>query len=814
MKLFKAKAPFFNGSYYKELFNELKVIGIICAVLQLYYGVTGAFGIGSSPGTGALFMFTFGSVNVIHQDIFTLFFFACGFQFCSTHVWRKNWDFRNSIPVAKRTMFSCHFAAVLTWAAIIFVANYIGAFIGEGLRLVIKTTSIPDGFGLSAVSMLKSAVSGVSIYCMIVILVSIVNRVFPALAAIGVAIGLPILFVGFQSYIRYHGMETIKLLLPFGIDGLAAFRTISSIVCMIALAVLAYIAYGKSRVETFQRSARTAWINVLIGLGVAACVGIIAAIIIEGTSGIMYLSSDGELYKTPQWYLCLAFAFIPMIIAYFIYMWITERSFTKALKKLVFAPIALLVFGAAILVAMIADSKWEKLDFSASNIDSVRFKDEYFMERESYDGSFLSGGYTKRGSSKAFRVKHTDEKVIKYATNLANSARNYYDNGIGSRIEEFFMGVFRGDTVEITLKDGSKWGFNPWMDGSENLTLDDVSANKEYIDALASLDRFGNGKVLVPVNFGAEFNKTLLDELATLSSEERAKILTQTSNIESYYDYAGIFSATAINYQGRIPEWSTGYGFRLCLVSPTYDHLAYVELSEKLPKTTEMFMKLSSENTMAHRDYNEFISKLKTADFWDFIATVSFLRDGKMISTRMSLDGAGYSEHDSSYTKDYVNAVKQISALVAECLEQNAPIENAHTVFGFNVSRFLPRENRNGDDRYWMNTILFEDTKAMQFVGLTAEQAERLEKLINDFVEKYLYGGFSYDYTVESIVEAIEQGELKLYNDDYIEITSEEFVEMYTKGYEWFCVEGGYSVHIGEIYDKLMQSRAGGNVKE
>ena len=801
MSVFKAKASFFSGSYYKELLRELRIFGIIFAVLQLICGLAGAGGRPLSLGPMSLLMYdVLGSnLNPQHTDVFLLYFFVCGLNFVSTHIWRKNWDFRNCLPIAKRTMFVCHLAAVLTWAVVIFAANYLGAFIGEGIRLITSATSVPDGFGMSAVSMLKAIVQGISIYSLFVIICSVTNRVFAQLAAVGVIIGLPILFNVLQAYQRANGIDTLELLLPIGIGGIIAFKTIFSVLLAIALTVIAYFAFGKSRVETYQKSARAAWINVLIGLGVAACVGIISTLIIYNTEGMLRLGRSEASYENPSWYYSIAYALIPMLIAYFVYMWITERSFVSALKKCAFLPLVLVVFGAATLIALAADKKWEKLDFSYENIECVRIRDEHFIGTShngmlAYDGGF-SGRV--RGRSNAYSVKITDNTIRRLASEHAKISM-YEPGSISAALENYLLGILSPNRVEITLKDGTRWSIS----GGSDLSIDALAGCEEYIEALASLDRFKGAKVIAPMNFGAELNKTLLEELAALEPAERAKLLTDNGGRPSgfYHDYTGI---TLFEYDDN--TWKSDYGYELTLVSPTYDHVAVIELGSSFPKTTELYMKLMNEKTRKHRDYEEFISTLKTAQFWDCHLSTSILKDGKMLSNSIGMDGVQFAGGINGDAAQYKQDVLDLCTFIAECIEQNAPIEGADAVFGLGVGLFTPYVEGK---EYWSYSRLFRGNDAKFFVGLDKQKAEKLEQLITSFKEKYMVNYEpSYDMEFTAIEEAVAEGSLKLYDQSGNELTLDDVVRLYKDGYEWFYVENGEQMHIYDIYEMLMKDK-------
>lgn len=796
MRIFKAKAPFFSGSYYKELLKELKVIGIFFAAVQILYGIVGAFG--RTGDMGILSLFAFGSRVLdfgagFHADVYWLFFFVCGLNFISTHISRKNWDFRSSLPIAKRTMFACHFAAVLTFAVIIFAANYLGALIGEVIRLAsTEFMHIPDGLGMSAVSMLKSVVSGVSIYCLIVLIYSVVVNPLSVLAVIGVLVGLPSLFMAYVTSLRDYGISTWELLFPLGISGLERFDTILSILAMILLAALAYYAFGKSRTETFLKPARTVWIHVLIGLGVAACVCIIAAFAFQSIRNGAYNRSD--------WVFCIILGLIPTFIAYFIYMWITAKNFEIAFKRCAFLPLVLVVFVVGAILAVIADNKWKKLDFSAANIDYIRITDnnyysdgrEMMFSSSLYFDSYMSPVRLKRGDSGAFSVKLRDEALIKKAAELAKLKRDEQDSGWVGIFADLYDGR-RARTVEITLKDGTKWAI-PAMDYEGNfISLTDAAANKDYIEKLASLDRFKHAKILYPRGLGSELCDTLLDELASLSALDRAAILG---------GYVITYDADELTANGKDLDYYS-YGYTLTLTSPSYDHMAQIDLNGKLPKTRELYIKIMSERMKSHKDYNRFITGLKNVDFLGFHGNAVIMDGEGPNKLGFYFDTLHDFNSNAESKGEYMKYVKEISALIADCIENGGPIEGAEAVVGIEVSEFTVQSTSR------MREFLFNRKMNLIFVGTTAEKAQKLESLIMEFYSKdFDRKGvdileYSYGVEMETILKAVENGSIRLFDMNHKELKPDELLEQFYNGYEWFYVNDGEQMFITDIYEML-----------
>ncbi len=793
MKLFKAKSPFFNGSYYKELLRELKVIGIVCAVIQLLYGFAGEFGGGNS---GLLSMFTIGSPGLVHNDCFMLFFYICGINFLSTHISRKNWDFRNSLPVSKRTMFTCHFAAVLTFAAIIFAANFLGAFIGEGVRLIAKSTSVPDGYGISAVSMLKTIVTGITAYCLLVIVGSVVNNIFSVLAVVAIYIGLPILFMLNAFVVSRHGVVSGALLFPLGVKGTALASTALLLIEMLVSVAVAYIAFGKSRVETFMKPARTKWIHILIGILGAGCVGLMVSGLQAHRLDYRSYADGASVYEFTPWYVSvLVIGLIAMTLAYFVYMWITMKSFKKALASCVFAPLGFLVVAASVLTAVAADKKSEKLDFSAKNIEYVRIMDENFTKSGDYYNMLPFMGNVEysssfyRGSSKAFDVKITDEYVINRAAELISS----HGYEFGSREQVFGvagrfitnMGQYTRP-IEVTLKDGTKWtvaGGDP-----RAITLKHLEDNEEYIEKLASLDRFKNGRVISPFGLGSELDKTLLEELASLSAADRAAILTggriQRASRDEQSDLKGIENLE----------------IRLTLASPSYDQVATIRLNEKLPKTIKLYMKLMTERMKAHKDFSELISRLEAADFGRINTTVMDLETG-IFSSAYIYRGEPFFKNGAFDPK-----VKEFCALVAECLKADQPMEGAEHRMGITFDGFVLSEQRASGA--YSDRSLFGGESVTAFIGVSSENARKLNELCREIgnIEKDFFGAND-DFQKEAqfVAEAVEAGRLKLYDSFENELTAENIMDMYYNGYEYFYAEDGIQKHITEFFEEAIK---------
>ena len=113
----KNRVPFFSKSYCREMLREFSTTGIVFASIEFVASMLSFFGITQN----LLSLLLFGA-NVYIQSsavsYVSLFCFVAGFVFVVKHLVRSAWDFRGSIPVAKRTMLISAFTAMLAWAGI------------------------------------------------------------------------------------------------------------------------------------------------------------------------------------------------------------------------------------------------------------------------------------------------------------------------------------------------------------------------------------------------------------------------------------------------------------------------------------------------------------------------------------------------------------------------------------------------------------------------------------------------------------------------------------------------------------------------
>lgn len=145
----KNRVPFFSKSYCREMLREFSTTGIVFASIEFVASMLSFFGITQN----LLSMLLYGA-NVYIQSsavsYVSLFCFVAGFVFVVKHLVRSAWDFRGSIPVAKRTMLISAFTAMLAWAGICAAANILGAFVGSLVSTISNSSVLVPSFAMVA----------------------------------------------------------------------------------------------------------------------------------------------------------------------------------------------------------------------------------------------------------------------------------------------------------------------------------------------------------------------------------------------------------------------------------------------------------------------------------------------------------------------------------------------------------------------------------------------------------------------------------------------------------------------------------------
>ncbi len=733
------RIPFISGPYYKESLRELKVLGIIAAAVQLLYGLSASFGNSGS----AIATLVIGTAASAVKTVFQLYFFIAAIIFVRSHISRNSWDFRGSIPIAKRTMFASFTAAVLTFAVIIFAANYAGALIGELIRLIpgCEAGGIPAGYGMSAVTLLTALLAGLCLYSGIVIIGSLVTKPFGVIIAVAAVLFLPSLYLSFAGMLKETNMSFGELFFPFPSGTKSVLVPALAALFAAVVTVLAYFAYANAQAETFNKPARAKWVHITLGLLLASVVGLLILVIVTAALWFvreMQYPDSGPIMREPDFISAMIAAAVIMVVVYVGYMWAGLKSFKKACGRLVYLPIALAFIASALLLAKGADAIQKKLDFSAENIKYVTVNDAVFANSESrayiYDGIIPVD--QSRGSSGAQLVRLTDPDLIALVSDTAEKLKD--DAWDGRLITQVVTRLMLGNevgSIEFTLKDGRTFALPPEITWMSALTREHAFANEEYRARATDVSRFKNGFVFRPAGLDKEFARTLIEEIESLPPEDRIDIFTdpdQTS-FETEMLYTGPSDSLA----------------KVLLVSPTYDHSVVLNLTSKLPRSRALYMKQLTDSAKKNPACQQLLSRLASSNYDYLYGEIILVKNGSSKVSEFQ-----FFPNDADMEPAYNEHARKMSALIGESFEKDMPIDSSDYVLGLRIRSAGSEDVFDGMDAF---SVFFGGMDSQGFTIFTGIDEATYIELENGFFP--VDGtGIGDDWTIEPDPFAGENG--------------------------------------------------------
>lgn len=709
------KVPLISGPYYKEILREMRTIGIVFAAIQLLFGLVGE--IGGSAGV----IFSAMTGGIIKRDIFIIYFLVAAMNFHKGHLSRGSWDFRGSLPVAKKTMAATHLLATLTYAAIIFFAHYVGVAIGEIIIRIpgIRISSIPPAFGASALSMIKNCLTGLLLYSGMMVLGSVIANMFSLIVAAFVIIELPGLLKNVIGSLSVGGSNLRAAFLPIGTRGHEAIDWIELVIGAVIVLILGVIAYSNARAETYGKPARKNWIHIAVGIGLAMVTGL--GVLSIGLSQIVRAigSSFSETsgFETKDYIIICAVALILMLIVYTVYMWITLRSFKKACKRIAFLPIAAALMALVIPFAMLANAKWKKADFRASNIDYVTILDGTLENPDQDYMLLLYDDYSAiRGRTGAERVKLNDPEMIKLVSEEAETVRKSMmtTSSIDNAIASMIIGMGYTPSIELTLKDGTTWTLPINRSFVATYVAPYALKNAEFTEKLAGMDRFKGARVFS--DLGREFDKTLLEELEALSPADRAQIFCSSTTA-----IAAVTEMTDGNYNlGAVMDMLNNRGTvfgTVTIVSPTYDHSINVNITDKLPKTAALYVKLVNERTRNWKDFDELTRRLESGEFGSFSA---------MVTSANNSIGFLITPHDKTQNPAYIEKSLEAARILANAMKRDTDVRDTKHLVCLDMEQFTLGSGRPDDGESSYTNDIIRESKQI-FITLTDSELRLIE---------------------------------------------------------------------------------------
>lgn len=717
----KKKVPLISVPYYKELLRELRTICIVFAVIEAVRGLLAGFG---DPLGGLTSLMTAG---LLAGDLLILYFLVCGVKFLAGHLSRGSWDFRGSLPLAKKTMAATYILAVLTYGAVVFAARFLGIVLGELIVRIsgMELSSIPAALGAEAFDMFTNLLTGLSLYCLIMAVGSSAHGFFSRVAAVAAVLLVPTFYLRTAEKLSDSGYSIGELFLPIGMRGRALVEFIVLVLITAAAVVVAIFAYSNARAETANKPARTRWLHVLIGLGFSLIVGLFVLVVAVSISRDFVLEYAFEVDSSAlkmSTIIGFAIAVLLMLITYTAYMAVTLKSFKAACKRLMFFPIALLVLFSVIPLAHIAKGKWNRIDFSANNIKSVSVIDGTVENYSSQDyGSTLfevMGDHSSRGRSGAEKVAITDPELIKNVSEIAELLKDNSPEYTSARwlIDRFgsFFGYSLIEEIEVTLNDGTIWSVPVDIGFFDESFASAALENKEYIEKFASMDRFSSARIFIPGHLGRDFEEVFFEELRSLSPEDRAAAFSPVfTNTET--NWYGMQDSDLLGTLSLLGE-NNSIG-TVTIVSPTYDNVIGVRITNKMPRSYALYLEKVNELSKSWEDYDEFERRLENCDF------VSF--SGSLADGMIYLD---FNPNDPDLSSSERSRMEEACRILADALKRDTADQNAGILVKFPADS-LTTEKTDDSGRtahYFDNYHELISSRKQFYIRLTPEECIKL----------------------------------------------------------------------------------------
>lgn len=514
-----------------------------------------------------------------------------------------------SIPVSRDGIWTAHLLTGIVYSLMIMAASTIGMLLGELTGAISVGQSI-GSYGYSALEYMAGLcmimLEGLLDFAFIGVAFSITGKVFAGIVTAGIgSFGIGILFSSLFSTGSIHGI--CNIIFPFG----AAARTVVVWIVCIATVILFLLLFRKMfltiRTESYSHAFRNKRIQTIVGL--------ILAFSILGT--IAFTIADFEAYGSDimservNIVTAAIGTIVTCLIVYFIFMWISGRSFKKAAISLKYLPISLLAVCIVVLLGSGLRKAYRNVDFSADNIAYYTVPSYIYVpdEPDWYDGSIeinpfpmIYTDYSEdrygKGVSGEDEIRFTDQKTINEISKFLRSGENDKSN--------FQNGV---PSIYVTLKNGKTYAVDIQRDEcvNEDIIRYDKNArqNEEYRKVMHDIERFKGGHFVLENKRVNALYDTFMEELSALSIEEREKLF----DLSGIY-YLDFLDSFIIPEEAAVaPDTASGgadvdvpkeleptpYARVLFIANRSNSLIRGVILNESTPKTLEAYLKLSNE---------------------------------------------------------------------------------------------------------------------------------------------------------------------------------------------------------------------------
>lgn len=515
-----------------------------------------------------------------------------------------------SIPVSRDSIWTAHLLTGIIYSLMAIAASTIGMLLGE-LSSAISVGQSIGSYGYSALEYLAELcmimLEGLLDFAFIGVAFSITGKVSAGIETAGIGFfGIGILFISLLG--SGNNMYSLgNIIFPFS----ATARTAAVWVVCIVMVILFLLLFRKMfltiRTESYSNAFRNKRIQTIVGLILAF------AILCTFAFRVISAESYGDDIRS-DWDIIAELAIgttVACLIAYFVFMWISGRSFKKAAVSLKYLPISLLAVCIVVPLGIGVRNAYSNIDFSADNIAYYTIPSYILVPEEpdwygnSIEFSFFPTIYNDyshdrygKGVSGEDEVRFTDRKTINEISKWLSSGRNSVDS----------FGFHGQPSIYVTLKNGKTYAVDIPVDGFDQDERIDIVArrNDEYRKAMYDIERFKGGHFVLENRRANALYDTFMEELSALTIEEREKLFDLSS---IYYLDTPMAEITAPEIVGDGVDTvgdgadgdvlkeqnSTPYARVLFIANRSNSLIRGVILNESTPKTLEAYLKLSNE---------------------------------------------------------------------------------------------------------------------------------------------------------------------------------------------------------------------------
>lgn len=518
-----------------------------------------------------------------------------------------------SIPVSRDSIWTAHLLTGIIYSLMIMAASTIGMFLGE-LSSAISVGQSIGSYGYSALEYLAELcmimLEGLLDFAFIGVAFSITGKVFAGIVTAGIgSFGIGFLFISLLG--SGNNMYSLgNIIFPFSAAARTAAVWVVCIVTVLLLLLLFRKMFLTIRTESYSNAFRNKRIQTIVGLILAFAILCTFAFRVLATgqydTNIIQDRKDiaGAAIETV----------VVCLIVYFVFMWISGRSFKKAAVSLKYLPISLLAVCIVVPLGMGVKTAYRNVDFSEDNIAYYTIPNYAIVPRQpdwygnSIEFSFFPTIYNDysqdcygKGVSGEDEVRFTDRKTINEISKWLSSGRNSVDS----------FGFHGQPSIYVTLKNGKTYAVDIPVGGFDEDERYDVVArrNDEYRKAMYDIERFKGGHFVLENKRANALYDTFIEELSALTIEEREKLFNLSSiycidtpmaeitapeivgdGVDTSNDDYGDFQMEIIEERKTTP-----YSRVLFIANESNSLIRGVILNESTPKTLEAYLKLSNE---------------------------------------------------------------------------------------------------------------------------------------------------------------------------------------------------------------------------